>query len=281
MWDTDLVVGRLEFNCGRGRYNRLSSVSIDARLESYVPNFGEATLVFEVKAVDGKSVVYDNVVPITFDQPGTKSVRVSGIPSGYDCSVSLLERGVYKLVSSYDQWDVTSSADDEPEVSFTLTYGSELNRTKSLLNHFTYDDNVWKFKDHNSNVESNIIDSDGVVEDNVETDSPDIAIHETVEGNVKNIIVENIGDKPAFVRAKVIKPSNVDCLYSGNGWSLGGDGYYYYGPFLSPGERTGTLQCRLEFPTEGVTLGTECNAFVIVDSTVALIGEDGNINVDW
>ncbi len=265
-----------------GRVPRLTSIFIDTSLIDYVPNLGEATFTFEVKAEYDGSIVYDKVVPITFNKPGTQSVKVDGIRVGSYCCVELKECGVYQSFDGRNEVIIEelplAEGDHINIVPFSFDYSALLYKSKSLLNHFTYDnspygDGDWKFIDNNNVLESNYTDNNGYIVDDVTTEAPDIAIHETVEGNVKNITIKNIGDKPAYIRAKIIRPSNVQVGYSGKGWFDGGDQYWYYGSAIQPGQSTDVLECTCILPLKEEDydyLTMECNVVVIADSTIVL-----------
>ena len=53
---------------------------------------------------------------------------------------------------------------------------------------------------------------------------------EEVDSWTKRITIKaDSGSDPVYVRAKVFKPDEISVVISGDGWSDGDDGYYYYG----------------------------------------------------
>ncbi len=229
---------------------------------------------FKVNAECEGETTYNNVIPITFDNAGTRRVKVEGVPAGSNCTTTVDYTDTY-YQDDYEYEKVLENLDPDanpiPEVNFTLEYNDYLYKTKSLTNHFIYDNYGWI--EGNGNVESSIIDSNGEIINDLKTEAPDIAIHEIVERNVKNITIENVGDKPAYVRVKVIMPSNVYHQYNGSGWFEGSDGYWYYFDSIQPGDSANELECWLELPKEGMDQ-LECNVVVIAESTIVLTNED-------
>ncbi len=109
-------------------------------------------------------------------------------------------------------------------------------------------------------------------------------IREKIDHLSKHIQIENTGEAPCFVRVKVFSGSLVGITFSdasGN-WSLGEDGYWYYGKVLLPGEIAEELVASMQVTEEMSRL--EAGSFdiiVIQECTPALWREDGTPYADW
>jgi hypothetical protein len=107
-------------------------------------------------------------------------------------------------------------------------------------------------------------------------------INEKFSGWVKYVTITSAADsKPVYVRAKAFSGSQYTLDYSGSGWTLGKDGYYYYDAILNPSESTGELLVQIS----GVPVnpdGEEAfNVVVVYESTPVLYDETGAAYADW
>lgn len=101
-------------------------------------------------------------------------------------------------------------------------------------------------------------------------------VEETVDSDGKHVTVRNIGDYDCFVRARVF--AEVEVGYeAGDGWSLGGDGYWYYSQVLGAGESTSELLITYEFPEDGEAF----DIIVVQECAPVLYDEGGNAYADW
>lgn len=95
---------------------------------------------------------------------------------------------------------------------------------------------------------------------------------ETVSNWTKHVTIENTGDYECFVRVRAYAGAEYDLEYiPGEGWSAGGDGYYYYEEVLQPHDRTSELQIKID-------PGTSTDAFdviVVQEHTPVRYNEDG------
>lgn len=105
-------------------------------------------------------------------------------------------------------------------------------------------------------------------------------IKEKVEDMTKKITIKNVGDYSIFVRAKAIYPDDVNITFEAtDGWSDGGDGYYYYRDPIAPGESTPeetplTLKITREEDATG-----NFNVIIVQEAVKVMYDKDGN--VDW
>lgn len=118
---------------------------INKTLDVYNATNGGATFVFQIEGtktdVDTKEtkVVYSDVVSMTFDAPGTKSVTIEHIPAGAEVVVTEVYSGAsYKLTSDAAKTAVISAEDVTASVAFENTYDSRLNGGSGIVNHFAY-----------------------------------------------------------------------------------------------------------------------------------------------
>ena len=106
---------------------------------------------------------------------------------------------------------------------------------------------------------------------------------------VKHVEVANREDskQDVFVRARAYSPSQYPVSYSGDGWTDGGDGWWYYETPLKPGESTSdadgkALLCEIhDVPEEKVEEGTSFNVTVVYEATPVQYNEDGTAFADW
>lgn len=108
-------------------------------------------------------------------------------------------------------------------------------------------------------------------------------IVEKFENWVKELKVSNEeGSEPVFVRAKAFyAPDTLTLEYSGDGWSLGEDSYYYYNVPVNAGEATESLKVAINNIPTDVAKGDVFNVIVIYESTPVLYHEDGTAYADW
>lgn len=123
---------------------RFGSLEIVKELMSYEKG-SEAVFVFQIDAVLNGENVYSNVVSITFDSAGEKSVIVDRIPAGAQVTVTEIYSGAgYKAVSSVTVTPAdTISVKNILKVSFTNDYAGTPGGGGAVTNHFEYKkDNV-------------------------------------------------------------------------------------------------------------------------------------------
>lgn len=98
----------------------------------------------------------------------------------------------------------------------------------------------------------------------------------------KAVSVGNTGDYPCYVRVMAVAGALYQdgLTYSDeNGrWSPGGDGYYYYGTVLMPGEKTEILRIRIPEPAQDAK---DFNVIVVQECAPVLYDGDGNPYADW
>lgn len=126
---------------------RFGSLVIEKTLTSYNETIGGAQFVFSVEAVkDGKNV-YSNVVSLSFDGVGSKSVQIDHLPAGAQVTVTEVYSGSsYKVSTEAAQTVqiIAEGQDGNPvKVSFENEYDDRPNGGSSILNHFKYDGGKW------------------------------------------------------------------------------------------------------------------------------------------
>ncbi|WP_172135789.1 DUF5979 domain-containing protein [Adlercreutzia sp. ZJ473] len=105
-----------------------------------------ATFVFSVQAVDvsGKKV-YDDVVSITFNQPGRKSALIENkIPVGATVTVREVYSGASYQVAGASEGTAVIAADEVAQVSFANTNDNTKVHGGSVTNSFAYGKGGWE-----------------------------------------------------------------------------------------------------------------------------------------
>lgn len=111
---------------------------------------------------------------------------------------------------------------------------------------------------------------------------------EEFSNQTKHVVITSDADsEPVYVRAKAFSGSNYPLTYSGEGWTLGADDYYYYSHILTGGASTEGLDIRID----GISVDGEeaeknyFNVVVIYESTPVRYHEDGSAytiqETDW
>ena len=108
-------------------------------------------------------------------------------------------------------------------------------------------------------------------------------IEEQVSNWTKHLKISSDKEsEPVFVRARAICGSQYALVYSGgDGWSDGGDGWWYYGPILYAEGSTTVLDVKIENIPEDAKEGDSFNVVVYYQSTPVLYDENGTPYADW
>ena len=115
----------------------------------------------------------------------------------------------------------------------------------------------------------------------------DTTIDEEIEGGTKVITIRNTGDYDCYVRVQIFADSVIDydalmANTDGTGWSLDGDGYWYYEPVLGAGASTEQLVIDYaDLLPDDFQEGQEVNIIVVYESTPVIYDSEGNTDADW
>lgn len=112
----------------------------------------------------------------------------------------------------------------------------------------------------------------------IELHDVDTHIEETFDGGTKHINIRNIGEGDCYVRARIFSGDFVELAISGEGWSDGGDGYWYYAGIVHPGEAAAQLDARV---TPGTEVKQDYNVIVVAECTPVQFDVDGQPFADW
>ena len=105
---------------------------------------------------------------------------------------------------------------------------------------------------------------------------------EDFSGWQKRVVVSNTEDSmPVFVRARAFAGDAYTLTYSGEGWTPGSDGYYYYSDVLPGGAETTELLVNIDGIPEDVQSGDNFNVIVVYETTPVLYSEAGDAYADW
>ena len=105
-------------------------------------------------------------------------------------------------------------------------------------------------------------------------------IDEEFQNWEKTVTITNKEGKDVFVRARGYAGSQFTLTYSGEGWSDGGDGWWYYGPALSAGKTANPLVIAISNLPEAEE-GDSFNVAVVYESTLVQYNADGTTKADW
>lgn len=105
----------------------------------------------------------------------------------------------------------------------------------------------------------------------------------------KEIVISNKADAnvSVYVRAIAYQPANMPALdYTGSeGWTLGSDGYWYYGAALAGGESAKPLYVQISGIPEEAAEGDTFNVVVVYECIPVQYDADGNAlppaQCDW
>ena len=91
--------------------------------------------------------------------------------------------------------------------------------------------------------------------------------------------ITNTGSQPCYVRVKAFCGGQYTLTYSGEGWTAGADGYWYYDAIVPAGAKSGELDIAI-----GNTPAGEADAFnviVVQEATAVRYRADGTPYADW
>ena len=115
-------------------------------------------------------------------------------------------------------------------------------------------------------------------------------IEEEFDSWTKQLTVTYDGDDngQVYVRARGFAPDGMTLTYSGDKWSDGGDGYWYYDGYIGNGEGTKTttvLNVQINDVPADAKAGDSFNVVVIYETTPVQYAADGSIipaaEADW
>ena len=105
------------------------------------------------------------------------------------------------------------------------------------------------------------------------------AIEENFANWTKKIQVSNTGSLPCYVRVKAFCGSKYTLTFTGDGWTQGADGYWYYNAIVPAGGASGELDIAI-----GNTPVGEADAFnvvVVQEAAAVCYNADGSAYADW
>ncbi|MCM1283562.1 MAG: DUF5979 domain-containing protein [Muribaculaceae bacterium] len=127
-------------------------VLITKTLKGYNPSLGNPLFAFDVEVYNGNTVVYSNVVSLSFTQEGSKSVTVSGLPVGSRVVVTEVYSGAsYTAVSPTKVTIEKLEAGEPAKADFTNAYADKLVYGNGVVNHFSYDGSGYSWTQQTDN----------------------------------------------------------------------------------------------------------------------------------
>lgn len=118
---------------------------------------------------------------------------------------------------------------------------------------------------------------EGTIAINIE--KPNSKLHQEVNGNLKNISIENTGNMAIYARVKVFAPSKVKVIVSSKSnndklkWKQEEDGYWYYNNVILPGQTTEILEINVD--------NNKFSPIVISETAIALYNDNGMLYANW
>ncbi len=94
-------------------------------------------------------------------------------------------------------------------------------------------------------------------------------------------VVSDPGSQASYIRARAFAGEEYELVYSGEGWTPGGDGWYYYDEIVYGGEATDELLVQIRNVPEDAGPGDGFNVVVVYESTPVRYDADGNPYADW
>ncbi len=111
---------------------------------------------------------------------------------------------------------------------------------------------------------------------------PSTKIIERYKDWKKTVEIENTGEVPCYIRVKVIAGSLFTISVSGNNWTMGDDGYWYYGEVVPVGGTTDSIEAYIKVPED---VEYSFNVVVIQECVPVIYDKSGNPcvpeNADW
>ncbi len=230
-----------------------------------------STIVYEVEAEKDGYIVYANVVRQIVNNSGKQTVVLENIPSSTTVTVKQIYSGTLtRCISDYIQQSNWDYLDEGPicNVSFKNSYIKSQIKGGSIQNNFEYleADGIWQW-----NKENEVNDNDV------------LSLQEEFYDWTKHVLIEsNENNEPMYIRAIAFCPSNIELVYSGEMWTQGDEGYYYYSDVLGSGEATTELNIQIwNVPVEYVMEGEQFNVIVVYEAVPVLYTEEGEAYADW
>ncbi len=98
----------------------------------------------------------------------------------------------------------------------------------------------------------------------------------------KHVAIANEeSSEPVYIRVRAFCGSQYTLSYSGEGWTEGEDGYYYYTEMVNGGASTGNLDVKIEDIPADPEEKARFNVIVIYESTPVKYHEDGSPYTVW
>ena len=103
-------------------------------------------------------------------------------------------------------------------------------------------------------------------------------IHETFVEQEKTLTITNNEEdsQEVYVRARGTAPGGFTLTYTGENWTPGEGGWYYYGAILNPGDTASPLRVGIDgVPAQEVHVGDSFDIIVYYETTPVEYNDDG------
>ncbi len=127
------------------REPRFGSVAIEKSLLTY-ESAEPATFVFDIRAELDGTVVYSNVIAMTFTSAGERRELIDRIPVGAEVTVREIYSGARYRSTAATEGTVVVSAEEIGVVSFENDYAETPTGGHGIINRFTFDGETWRWE---------------------------------------------------------------------------------------------------------------------------------------
>lgn len=105
------------------------------------------------------------------------------------------------------------------------------------------------------------------------------SIEENFANWTKKVQIANTGSQPCYVRVKAFCGSRYTLSFTGEGWTAGDDGYWYYNAIVPAGEKSGELDIAIGNTPVGAA--DDFNVVVVQEAAAVRYTADGAPYADW
>lgn len=105
------------------------------------------------------------------------------------------------------------------------------------------------------------------------------SIEENFANWTKKVQVANTGSQPCYVRVKAFCGSQYTLTFTGEGWSAGEDGYWYYNAVIPAGGSSAELD--ISIGNTPVGEAEDFNVVVVQEAAAVRYNADGTPYADW
>lgn len=125
--------------------DRYGSLEVQKTLVRYNQTLGPVTCIFQIEGEKDGRLVYSDVVSVTFDSPGTRSIRIPRIAAGARVTVTEVYSGAGYAAQGASSQSAAVVADSTLSLFFSNDYAGGTGGGTSVVNHFYYENDQWNY----------------------------------------------------------------------------------------------------------------------------------------